>query len=520
MQGPPTPRESSPAAVPKGYVSLGNVVMRRAGLFDTSEFLAGASFAACSIGSIALGVAAAGASVMLTSKFHVAVEAAVIVGCLTIIPCVAMTLIGGLVIPYMGSGAYFGNAQKSFAAVCENAHRIAIDPSSNTIERVAVVTGSSGGLGLVNAAWLIASGYTVVFACRNQQRAETAMKEASKLAEGYRTIIAKSGKKLLPLQPPVFVPLVLDTLAGVTSFVSAFKTWMAATNADLVPTRPRRLEIFVNNAGVAEVSFGGYNSDGIECVMATNHVAPYLLSKLIVKDILVTQYQKLGPANPNGEEVCRFVSVSSIMHATTPLDFTTTRKKGAVNDTLRHILDVCYKPANETDSPRPILKVVKNMYGISKFGNISLGKIIPRWFDDELSAREITTNDNAATTKARPFVSSVVVHPGAVGTDIFRNQRGPTKRLLRFALSFNIMKTPEQGACTQVWASTLVHKEGEGMAESVGSPLPNFRGAGNGRFVSDCHDGHATVLSLAAQEDEVHRIVQEETDKVLLTKLQ
>lgn len=125
--------------------------------------------------------------------------------------------------------------------------------------KVAIVTGSSSGIGQEAAADLAGKGYHVVFACRNQQKAEEAMKYTAKAVPGAQTTF-----------------LQLDT--GKMKSVKAFATAFLA--------KFDRLDVLVNNAGC------GYfkkedrvTEDGFESFFATNYLGPFLLTKLLLEII-------------------------------------------------------------------------------------------------------------------------------------------------------------------------------------------------------------------------------------------
>lgn len=132
--------------------------------------------------------------------------------------------------------------------------------------RVAVVTGANSGIGLATARALAAKGATVVFACRDGERA----------ADAARTV---PGAEVLTLD--------LGDLQSVREAA-----------AELRQRRPR-VDLLVNNAGVTGV--GGRSRDGHEIQFAVNHLGHFAFTGLIL-DRLVA-----APA-------ARIVTVSSIAH--------------------------------------------------------------------------------------------------------------------------------------------------------------------------------------------------------------
>lgn len=147
--------------------------------------------------------------------------------------------------------------------------------------KIAVVTGSSSGIGKEAARDLASKGFHVVFACRNQAKAE----EAMRLAEA-----SVPGAKLTFLQ--------LDTgkMKSVKAFASAYLE------------KFDRLDVLVHNAGSGYfLSKDRVTEDGLEAFFQTNYLGPFLLTKLFLD--LLKQSQ--------GRVVC----VSSIEHWEGSYDF-------------------------------------------------------------------------------------------------------------------------------------------------------------------------------------------------------
>jgi retinol dehydrogenase 13 len=120
--------------------------------------------------------------------------------------------------------------------------------------QVALVTGANSGLGRALATALAAQGATLLMVCRNQDRGESAR----------RTIGAATHNPNLHL-------LVADL----------------ASQADIrrlaaeVTDRWDRLHLLINNAGTAFAS-RQLSPDGIEMTLAVNHLAPFLLTNLLL----------------------------------------------------------------------------------------------------------------------------------------------------------------------------------------------------------------------------------------------
>jgi len=140
--------------------------------------------------------------------------------------------------------------------------------------KVAIVTGSSAGIGQEAACDLAQKGYHVVYACRNKEKAEKAMEYAKKSAPGAQVS---------------FMQLDTGKMKSVKAFAAEFLG------------KFDRLDALVNNAG------SGYflkadrtTEDGHEAFFQTNYLGPFLLTQLL-KDLL----KKSGG---------RIVNVTSIEH--------------------------------------------------------------------------------------------------------------------------------------------------------------------------------------------------------------
>jgi len=123
--------------------------------------------------------------------------------------------------------------------------------------QVAIVTGSSSGIGQEAAAELAGKGFHVVFACRNEERARKSMEYTAKIVPGAQT---------------TFLQLDTGSMKSVKAFATAFKS------------KFDRLDVLVNNAG------SGYflkenrtTEDGFEAFYATNYLGPFLLTKFLME---------------------------------------------------------------------------------------------------------------------------------------------------------------------------------------------------------------------------------------------
>lgn len=148
-------------------------------------------------------------------------------------------------------------------------------PTKVTVrDKVVVVTGASSGLGLETAKRLAAAGAEIVMICRDRSRAEQARWQVAQVAIG---------------KPPVVVLADLSVQAEVRRAAAEVKE------------RYDAIHILVNNAGSA-FSRREQSVDGLELTWATNHLAPFLLTELLLPLLIA------GPAG-------RIVNVTSEIYS-------------------------------------------------------------------------------------------------------------------------------------------------------------------------------------------------------------
>src|SRR5258708_3110986 len=151
---------------------------------------------------------------------------------------------------------------------------------TNLQGKIALVTGSTSGIGKVTARELARQGATVVLVGRNRAKGEATQAEIKQATgnENVDLLIAD-----------------LSLLADVRRVASEFKQ------------KYSQLHILINNAGGASSS-RKLTSEGFEWTFATNYLAPFLLTELLL-DIL------------KASTSARVVNVSSMAHASGNIEF-------------------------------------------------------------------------------------------------------------------------------------------------------------------------------------------------------
>lgn len=146
--------------------------------------------------------------------------------------------------------------------------------------KVCLVTGSSSGIGKVTARELARMGATVVMVCRNRAKGEAVQAEIKEVSGNAQVDLIIGD---------------LSSLADVSRVASEFKQ------------KYSQLHVLINNAGGVNAE-RKVTTDGLEYTFATNYLAPFLLTELLL-DVLKAS----TPA--------RIVNVSSYGHTAGAIDF-------------------------------------------------------------------------------------------------------------------------------------------------------------------------------------------------------
>lgn len=145
--------------------------------------------------------------------------------------------------------------------------------------RTAVVTGANSGLGLHIATALAGSGATVILACRNIQKADTA-------ADGIRSVLPTAEVEVQQLD--------LADLGSISRFVDRFR---AASPA---------LDLLVNNAGLMAVD-ESTTVDGFETQLGVNHLGHHALTAGLLPLMLNVPGSRVATMSSMGHRAGRLV---------------------------------------------------------------------------------------------------------------------------------------------------------------------------------------------------------------------
>lgn len=242
----------------------------------------------------------------------------------------------------------------------------------STIERpmsgkICLVTGATSGIGRITATELSAKGANLIITGRNHQKTKDTAQE----------IITKTGNPSV-----AYLTADFSDLDQVRSLATTF-----------IDRHPH-LDVLVNNAG----GFFNFRIDtpyGVEMTFLVNHLAPFLLTKLLLGHLR---------ASPSG----RIVNVSSEAHRQDQMEFNN-------------------------------LGFQKGYFGFKAYARSKLANIL---FTYELARRMENTN-----------VTVNALHPGRVATNIWKTNFsffGPALKWIMAQFSL----TPEQGADNSIFLAS------------------------------------------------------------------
>ena len=156
-------------------------------------------------------------------------------------------------------------------------------------QKLAVITGADGGMGMEITRAVATAGYKVIMACRDPEIAE----------EKRQLIMRETGNIALEI-----VPVNLASISSTASF------------ANELLQRGEAITLLMNNAGTMETR-RCITEDGLERTVSVNYVAPYLLTR------------KLLPLMGKGSRIVNMVSCTYAIGKLDFPDFFLRGKKGA-----------------------------------------------------------------------------------------------------------------------------------------------------------------------------------------------
>ena len=160
--------------------------------------------------------------------------------------------------------------------------------SNRLIGKTIIVTGANTGIGKETARELFKHGARVIMACRNEQ-------ETLKLIEEFTKLYSQSTSGQL-----VYKHLDLTSFESIKIF------------ADQIKQEETQVHTLINNAAIFGAPFD-MTSDGYEVNMQVNHLAPVLLTILLLP--------KLQMAKSNDSITNKVINVSSTLYRGGKVDY-------------------------------------------------------------------------------------------------------------------------------------------------------------------------------------------------------
>lgn len=264
-----------------------------------------------------------------------------------------------------------------------------LDEVDSLLGKIVIVTGGNSGIGFEASKVLAKKGATLILACRSLERGEMAKAEILKVCDTAKAHVLQ---------------LDLADLSSVKKF------------ADEFTEKYDKLDILLNNAGIANYLSYGKTADGIEQHMATNYIGHFVLTALLFETLKNTPK-------------ARIVNVASLAHKYAYTDFE----------------DLLY---------REDLSAAQ-LYGGSKLGNLL--------FTYELD-RQIC--------KASLDIKVLAAHPGISDTNINVNlDKATLTNIQPFLQTAKQGALPTLRACLDDKAESGMYFGPDGMNEFSGQPV-------------------------------------------------
>ena len=151
-------------------------------------------------------------------------------------------------------------------------------------KKICVITGANSGIGKAAAVQINQAGFHVILACRNPSKGEAALKE----------IRDQTGSDALEL---MIVDLSLQS--SIRQFVQDYQT------------KHESLDVLIHNAAAFDVTQKEklITGEGVECIWATNHIGPVLLTDLLIEPLKLSQQGRVLTVSSKGLIVYPFLKV-------------------------------------------------------------------------------------------------------------------------------------------------------------------------------------------------------------------
>jgi len=382
----------------------------------------------------------------------------------------------------VGGAATVTAAAAVYAKRKQQQEAVLFTPAPGSLKgRTVLITGGTAGLGLESAKRLAVGGASVIVTSRTDEKGARAVQQireyyADKASNdgtdsdngsgsdnqkddnGNNNNIAKDNVAANAIDGGGigeidYVVMDLDDLQSVRDAVEVFKKKIRGGK------RARRIDVLLNNAGIMAVPNRELTKDGVERQMQSNHLGHFLFTALLSNEDLIS---------PDA----RIINVSSEAH------------KFASRRGLE--FDYLWTGGSDQKEYGPW-----KSYGQSKLANIAFTRELQRRVDLASKERKEGKNDVIKNWTV------VALHPGAVGTDLGRHLFGEDSyqklkdgqaNMLTTALAKTLqllVKTPEQGATTQVWLAS----EGDlrnAVTDSRRRRRTEEDVAVKGQYLSDC----------------------------------